>query len=97
MKLNDAEFLLGNILDAIVSQVMISIRGKNLQLFHEIPDDIKTLTLYGGQIRLQMVLSDILLNVVDHTPSPKGWIEIKISPGLKIMQDGNEFIHLQFR
>ncbi|KAF7803213.1 phytochrome E isoform X2 [Senna tora] len=97
VKLNMEEFLLGNILDAIVSQVMILIRGKNLKLFHEIPDEIKTLTLYGDQIRLQMILSDILLNVVSHTPSARGWVEIKISPGLKIIQDGIEFIHLQFR
>ncbi|XP_054779133.1 phytochrome E-like isoform X2 [Prosopis cineraria] len=91
------EFLLGNILDAIVSQVMILIRERNLQLFHEIPDEIKTLALFGDQIRLQVVLSDFLINVVCHTPSPNGWVEIKISPGLKIIQDGSEFIHLQFR
>ena len=97
VKLNMEEFLLGNILDAIVSQVMILIRGKNLQLFHEIPYEIKTLTLYGDQIRLQVILSDLLLNVVSHTPSPNGWVEIKISPGLKILRGGNEFIHLQFR
>lgn len=91
------EFLLGTILDAIVSQVMMLIREKNLQLFREIPDEIKTLALYGDQIRLQLVLADILLNVVSHTPSPNGWVEIKISPGLKIIKDGNEFIHLKFR
>ncbi|KAK7304713.1 hypothetical protein VNO77_42599 [Canavalia gladiata] len=97
LQLNMEEFVLGNILDAIVSQVMILIRGKNLQLFHEIPDEIKTLALYGDQIRLQVVLSDFLLNIVSHTPSPNGWVEIKISPGLKIIQDGNEFINLTFR
>ncbi|MED6140508.1 hypothetical protein PIB30_093856 [Stylosanthes scabra] len=91
------EFVLGSILDAIVSQVMLLVRGKSLQLFHEIPDEIKTLALYGDQIKLQMVLSDFLLNVVNHTPSPNGWVEIKISPGLKIIQDGHEFIHLKFR
>ncbi|KAJ1437007.1 Signal transduction histidine kinase, dimerization/phosphoacceptor domain [Sesbania bispinosa] len=97
LQLNMEEFLLGNILDAIVSQVMMLIRGKNLQLFHEIPDEIKTLALYGDKIRLQVVLADFLLNVVSHTPSPNGWVEIKISPGLKVIQDGNEFIHLKFR
>ena len=91
------EFLLGNVLDAIVSQVMILLRERNLQLFLEIPEEIKSLSLYGDQIRLQLVLSDFLLNVVHHTPSPDGWVEIKISPGLKIIQDGNEFIRLQFR
>lgn len=97
LQLNMEEFVLGNILDAIVSQVMMSIREKNLQLFHEIPDEIKMLSLYGDQIRLQVVLSDFLLNVVNHTPSSNGWVEMKISPGLKIIQDGSEFIHLKFR
>ncbi|MED6217557.1 hypothetical protein PIB30_018951 [Stylosanthes scabra] len=97
VQLKMEEFVLGSILDAIVSQVMLLVRGKSLQLFHEIPDEIKTLALYGDQIKLQMVLSDFLLNVVNHTPSPNGWVEIKISPGLKIIQDGHEFIHLKFR
>ncbi|XP_028755862.1 phytochrome E [Neltuma alba] len=97
LQLKIEEFFLGNILDAIVSQVMILIRERNLQLFHEIPDEIKTLTLFGDQIRLQAVLSNFLINLVCHTPSPNGWVEIKISPGLKIIQDGSEFIHLQFR
>lgn len=90
-------FLLGNVLDAIVSQVMILLRERNIQLFHKIPDDIKTLSLYGDQIRLQLILSDILLSVVLHAQSPDGWVEIKFSPGLKLIQDGNELIRLQIR
>lgn len=97
LKLNMEEFLLGNLLDALVSQSMISLREKNLQLFHEIPEEIKSITLHGDQIRLQLVLSDFLLNVVHHAPSPGGWVEIKISPGLKLIQDGNNYIRLQFR
>ncbi|ONI10875.1 hypothetical protein PRUPE_4G073900 [Prunus persica] len=97
VKLNMGEFVLGNILDAIVSQSMISLREKNLQLFHEIPEEVKSLSLHGDQIRLQLVLSDFLLNVVNHAPSPDGWVEIKILPGLKLIQDGNNCIRLQFR
>lgn len=97
LKLDMEEFLLGNLLDALVSQSMISLREKNLQLFHEIPEEIKSITLHGDQIRLQLVLSDFLLNVVHHAPSPGGWVEIKISPGLKLIQDGNNYIRLQFR
>ncbi|XVE51544.1 hypothetical protein DITRI_Ditri02bG0050500 [Diplodiscus trichospermus] len=96
MELRMEEFILGNVLDAVVSQVMILVRERNLQLVHEIPEEIKTLSLYGDQIRLQLVLSDFLLNVIHHAP-PSGWVEISISPGLKLIQDGNEFIRLQFR
>ncbi|KAE8732696.1 hypothetical protein F3Y22_tig00001799pilonHSYRG00008 [Hibiscus syriacus] len=53
--------------------------------------------LYGDQIRLQLVLSDFLLNVVHHAPSPDGCVEIKASTGLKLIQDGSEFVRLQFR
>lgn len=97
LELKMEEFRLGNVLDAIVSQAMILLREKNLQLFHEIPEEIKSIYLYGDHIRLQLVLSDFLLNVVHHAPVSDGWVEIEISPGLKFLQDGNEFIHLQFR
>ena len=91
------EFLLGNILDVIISQAMILLRDRNLQFFHEIREEVKTLSVYGDQIRLQLVLSDFLLNVVHHAPSPDGWVEIKISLGLKLIKNNNEFIRVQFR
>ncbi|PHU25930.1 Phytochrome E [Capsicum chinense] len=97
VELNMKEFVLGNVVDAIVSQVMIFLKEKNLQLLRDIPDQIKTLPLYGDQIKLQRVLSDFLLTVVHHAPSPDGWVEIKVLPGLRLVQDGKELIHMQFR
>lgn len=96
VELSMEEFLLGNVLDAVISQVMISLRERNLQLFHETPEEIKTLPLYGDQIRLQLALSDFLLSVVHHAQLD-GWVDIRISPGLKLIQDGNEFVRIQFR
>lgn len=96
LELKMEEFRLGSVLDAIVSQVMISLREKKLQLFHEVPEEMKSMNLYGDHIRLQLVLSDFLLNVVRHTLLD-GWVEIEVSSGLKLIQDGNEFIRIQFR
>ncbi|GKB76416.1 phytochrome E isoform X2 [Tanacetum coccineum] len=76
--LNLDQFVMENLLDAIVSQVMIPLKEKNMPLVHEIPDQIKTLSLVGDQIRLQIVLSDFLLSIVNHAPSPDGWVEIKV-------------------
>lgn len=76
---------------------MTVVRERNIQLFHEIPEEIKMLTLCGDQIKLQLVLSDFLLNIVQYAPVLDGWVEIKISAGLKLIQDGNELIHLQIR
>ncbi|XP_023519751.1 phytochrome E-like [Cucurbita pepo subsp. pepo] len=97
VQINRDEFVLGSVLDAIICQIMIVVREKNIQLFHEIPEEIKVLTLCGDQIKLQLVLSDFLLSVVQNTPALDGWVEIKISAGLKLIQDGNEHIHLQIR
>ncbi|KAL5577130.1 hypothetical protein UlMin_018829 [Ulmus minor] len=97
VQLNMEEFCLGDVLDAIVSQVMILLREKKLQLFHEITEEIKSLHLYGDRVKLQLVLSDFLLNVVNHAPVTDGWVKIEIFRGLKLIKDGNEFISLQFR
>lgn len=90
------EFLFGNVIDAVFSQVMILLKEKTLQLVHEIPNEIKSLCLVGDQVRLQQVLSDFLFNIAHYAPSPNGWVEIKVSPGFKLIQDGNE-VHLQLR
>ncbi|EEF42722.1 phytochrome E [Ricinus communis] len=97
IELKVEEFFLVNVLDAIVSQIMLLLRERSIQLFHEIPEEIKTVSVYGDQIRLQLVLSDFLLSVVRHAPSPDGWVEIKVSSGLKLMQDSHEFLRVQIR
>ncbi|KAM0071998.1 putative PAS domain, phytochrome, GAF domain, histidine kinase/HSP90-like ATPase [Helianthus debilis subsp. tardiflorus] len=97
VELNSDQFFMENLLDAIVSQVMIVLNEKNIPLVHEIPNQVKMLDLIGDQIRLQIILSDFLISTANHAPSPDGWVEIKVSPGLRMKQDGHEYIHLQFR
>ncbi|KAL3833587.1 hypothetical protein ACJIZ3_008323 [Penstemon smallii] len=98
MELKMEEFIMGNVVNAIVSQAMILLNEKKLRFLHDIPEEIKTLSLYGDQIKLQSALSNFFLSVVDYAPSPDGWVEIWISPGLKLIHDGgNEYIHLQLR
>ncbi|PIA30054.1 hypothetical protein AQUCO_05700038v1 [Aquilegia coerulea] len=97
MELNKAGFLLESVLDAIISQVMILVTEKKLQLIWKIPEEVKTLSLYGDQIRLQQILANILLNVIHHAPSPDGWVEIKVVPSVQTVQDSDELVRLQFR
>lgn len=91
------EFVLGNVVDAVVSQAMILLTQKSLHLIHDIPEQIKTLCVYGDQMKLQLVLSDFLISIVDYAPSPDGWVEIKVFCGSKLIQDGNEYVNLEFR
>ncbi|XP_038977339.1 phytochrome B-like isoform X1 [Phoenix dactylifera] len=95
--LDKGEFLLGSVINAVVSQVMILLRERGLQLIRDIPEEIKIISVYGDQVRIQQVLADFLLNMVRHAPSPDGWVEIQVRPSLKQNADGTEVVLFQFR
>ncbi|CAK9138888.1 unnamed protein product [Ilex paraguariensis] len=97
LELEKAEFLLGSVIDAVVSQVMSLLRERGLQLIRDIPEEIKTLAVYGDQVRVQQVLADFLLNMVHYAPTPEGWVEIHVRPSLKQISDGITSVHIEFR
>lgn len=97
MELEKAEFILGSVINAVVSQVMMLLRDKNLQLIRDIPEEIKTMAVYGDQVRIQQVLADFLLNMVRYAPSPGGWVEIHLCPSLKRVPDGRTLLNTEFR
>lgn len=94
--LEKSEFLLGSVINAVVSQVMIQLREKSLQLIRDIPEEIKVFYVYGDQVRIQQVLANFLLNMVRCAP-PQSWVEIQVKPTLKQNSDGTELVLLQFR
>lgn len=97
MQLETEEFRLENILDTIISQVMILLREGNSQLRVEVAEEIKTLPLYGDRVKLQLILADLLHNIVNHAPFPNSWVAIYISRGQELSRDSSHYIHLQFR
>ncbi|KAL2506840.1 Phytochrome B [Abeliophyllum distichum] len=97
MELNRAEFLLGSVIDAVVSQVMLLLRERGLQLIRDIPEEIKTLAVYGDRVRIQQTLADFLLSMVRCAPSPEGWVEIQLRPTLKQISAGSAILHAEFR
>ncbi|KAI3870457.1 hypothetical protein MKW92_017920 [Papaver armeniacum] len=94
---DEAEFSVGNLINALVSQVTILLRERGLQLIRDIPEEIKTLAVIGDQIRIQQVLVNFLLSAVQYTPSPGGWVEIQVQSSPKKISDGKELLHLEFR
>nr|BBA84351.1 phytochrome E [Cardamine glauca] len=97
LKLETEEFRLENILDSIISQVMIMLKERNSQLRVEVAEEIKTLPLYGDRVKLQLILADLLRSIVNHAPFPDSWVGINISPGHELARDNGHYIHLQFR
>ncbi|KAG0623386.1 hypothetical protein M758_3G170800 [Ceratodon purpureus] len=97
LELETTEFVMGTVMDAVVSQGMITSREKGLQLIRETPREIKSMCLFGDQVRLQQVLADFLLNAVRFTPSSEGWVGIKVVPTKKRLGGGVHVMHLEFR
>jgi len=88
--LEKSEFSLGDVMNAVVSQAMLLLREKDLQLIRDIPDEIKDASAYGDQFRIQQVLADFLLSMVRSAPSENGWVEIQVRPNVKQNSDGTD-------
>jgi phytochrome B len=97
LELEAAEFEMGTVMDAVISQGMSTSREKGLQIIRETPREISTMRLFGDQIRLQQVLSDFLLNAVRFTPSSEGWVKIKVVPTRKRVGGNLHVMNLEFR
>lgn len=97
LQIEKHEFLLGSAINAVVSQVMLVLRDRGLQLIRDIPEEVKNLTIYGDQARVQQVLTNFLLNMARHSPSPDGWVELQVRPSSKQSFDGLNIIHIAFR
>ncbi|KAL2921133.1 Phytochrome B [Bienertia sinuspersici] len=95
--LDKAEFMLGSVINAVVSQVMILLRERGLQLIRDIPEEIKTLAICGDQVRIQQILAEFLVNMVRYAPSPDGWVEIHVQPRLKQIAEGQNVVYIEFR
>ncbi|XP_056842360.1 LOW QUALITY PROTEIN: phytochrome B-like [Raphanus sativus] len=90
------EFYLGSVINAVVSQAMFLLRERSLQLIREIPEEIKSIAVYGDQTRTQQLLAEFLLSIIRYAPSQE-WVEIHLSQVSKQMVDGSSSIRTEFR
>ncbi|XP_071727145.1 phytochrome B-like [Rutidosis leptorrhynchoides] len=97
LEMEKHDFVLGSVIDAVVSQVMLLLMDRGLQLIRDIPEEVKALTIYGDRVRVQQVLTNFLLNMARHSPSPGGWVEIQVRPTLKLTSNGDSIAHIAFR
>ncbi|KAK9132402.1 hypothetical protein Scep_011930 [Stephania cephalantha] len=95
-KIDMGRFLLGNVMIAVVNQVMDPAKEKNIQIIQKIPQEIRAIYLCGDQIRLQQVLADFLLHAIYYTPS-HGWVEINVTTVPMSMLDEIESMSLHVR
>ncbi|KAF3322667.1 phytochrome B [Carex littledalei] len=97
LTIEKSEFLVESVINSVVSQVMILLRERGLQIIRDIPEEIKVTSAYGDQCRIQQVLADFLMSMVRCAPSENGWVEIQVKLTPKRSTDGTETIHFLFR
>uniref|UniRef100_A0A1J3ELE5 Phytochrome n=2 Tax=Noccaea caerulescens TaxID=107243 RepID=A0A1J3ELE5_NOCCA len=95
-ELERTEFFIGSVINAVVSQAMLVVREKNLQLIRNIPMEIKSMAVYGDRIRIQQILAEFLLSIVRYAPT-EGSVELSLHPVSKQMADGFSSIRMEFR
>ncbi|CAE5989074.1 unnamed protein product [Arabidopsis arenosa] len=95
-ELKMAEFFLGSVINVIVSQAMFLLRDRGLQLIRDIPEEIKSIVVFGDQIRIQQLLAEFLLSIIRYAPSQE-WVEIHLSQVSKQAADGFTAIRTEFR
>ncbi|PHT48684.1 Phytochrome B [Capsicum baccatum] len=97
LELKKREFCLACVMDVVVSQVMLLLRERGMQLIRDIPEEIKTLRVYGDQVRIQQVFADFLQTMASYAPSQEGWVEVPLQPSMKQISDGVTIVHIEFR
>ncbi|PHT99875.1 hypothetical protein BC332_29663 [Capsicum chinense] len=98
LTLEKEDIFLGSVIDDDVSQVMLLVTEKGVQLIRDIPEEIMKLTVHVDQVRLQQVLTDFLPNyIVHYSPSPDGWVEIQLRPSMKPLSAGVTIVHVELR
>ncbi|GAQ77752.1 phytochrome [Klebsormidium nitens] len=96
LELDCAEFTMASVLNAVVSQGMITSSKKGLQLFCDTPPEFKTLSVFGDSSRVQQVLADFLQNAIQFTPQ-NGWVEIKATPVRTKHMGGIQTVQMEFK
>lgn len=90
------EFTLHEVLMVSISQVMLKIKGKGIQIVNETPEEAMSETLYGDSLRLQQVLADFLLISVSYAPSG-GQLTISTDVTKNQLGKSVHLVHLEFR
>ncbi|CAN8324744.1 unnamed protein product [Cochlearia groenlandica] len=95
-ELERTEFSISSVLNAVISQAMLVVREKNLELIRNIPLGIKSMVVYGDRIRIQQVLAEFLLSIVRYATTGSS-VELHLHTVLKKMADGFSAIRMEFR
>ncbi|WOH15850.1 hypothetical protein DCAR_0935396 [Daucus carota subsp. sativus] len=94
-KFDKTDFLLGNVINVVISQVTLLLKGRDVQLIHNIPEEIRRLIVYGDEARVQQVLTTFLSSMVNHVP--EGWVDFQLQPIMQQISGDTTNLPFEFR
>ncbi|KAF5741372.1 Phytochrome C isoform 1 [Tripterygium wilfordii] len=98
MELNCTEFNLGETLEVTMNQIRILSQERQVHIIHDLPLEVSSMHLYGDNLRLQQVLSDLLTNAITFTPAFEGSsITFTVIPRQERIGTKLHIVHLEFR
>lgn len=98
METSSTEFNLGEVLEAVMNQVMILCQEREVQVIHDSTAEVSLMHLYGDNVRLQQVLSHLLTNAIFFTPAFEGsLISFRVIPRQERIGVKIHIVHLEFR
>lgn len=97
MEMNSAEFNLGEALEAVLKQVMISSQERQVEVIQDLPAEVSSMHLYGDNLRLQQVLSNFLSNALLFTPAfEESSVAFRVIPRKERIGKKIHIVHLEF-
>lgn len=96
LELETSQFMMGHVIDAVISQGMMSAKQRNVHIVRDLPNDLKTLCLFGDQARLQQVLGTLLFCAIHHTGSFEAWVGFKVALTKRRLDDRVHLMRFEF-
>lgn len=94
MEIAESDYKLSSVLNDVTNMIVFKARQKDLQFTVKVDEELPDV-LYGDEVRVRQVVTNVLNNAVKYTH--EGSVSLAVSGGKTYSEDGTETINLVFR
>lgn len=94
MEIAESDYKLSSVLNDVTNMIVFKARQKDLQFTVKVDEELPDV-LYGDEVRVRQVITNVLNNAVKYTH--EGNVGLSVSGGKTYSEDGIETINLVFR
>ena len=94
MEITESDYKLSSVLNDVTNMIVFKARQKDLAFTVEVDEELPD-ELYGDEVRVRQVVTNVLNNAVKYTH--EGSVNLKVSGGKTYNEDGTETINLVFK